>query len=85
MSQENLDDIMVFLEEVKEDNSISKNIREKIANIIEILSQDKVELSLRINKVMNILDDISDDITLPSYTRTQVWNIVSLLESMSSY
>jgi len=28
------------------------------------------------------MDEISNDPNIPMYTRTQVWNIVSILESM---
>ncbi|PLW79915.1 hypothetical protein C0585_05405 [Candidatus Woesearchaeota archaeon] len=81
MSDGNLDEIFEYLNELKEDNTISKNVREKISNIINVLSEES-ELSLRVNKVMQNLDEISEDISLPSYTRTQIWNIVTLLENV---
>ena len=80
MSQENLIEILEYLEELREDNTISKNIREKISNIINILNE-KSDTSLKINKAMQSLDEISEDMAIHSYTRTQIWNIVSLLES----
>ena len=82
MTEENLQEVLEYLEELKEDNTISKNVREKIRSVIETLSQ-QAELSLKINKAMQILDDISEDIAIQSYTRTQIWNIVSMLESIS--
>lgn len=83
MSQENLVEVIEYLEELKEDNTISKNIREKISKIIIILS-DKADTSLKINKAMQSLDEISEDIAIHSYTRTQIWNIVSMLEAANS-
>jgi len=44
----------------------------------------KTDLSIRINKALNELDEIADDTNIQSYTRTQIWNIVSLLEKISS-
>ena len=82
MTQENLSDILEYLDELKEDNTVSKNVREKINQILSILNEDK-DISLRINKAMQNLDDISEDISLPSYTRTQIWNIVRMLESVN--
>ncbi|MBU0461926.1 MAG: UPF0147 family protein, partial [Nanoarchaeota archaeon] len=38
------------------------------------------ELSIRINKALSELDEISDDTNLQAYTRTQIWNIASMLE-----
>lgn len=81
MSEE-LSQIIEYLEELKEDNTISKNMRAKISVIMNILNGD-TELSLRINKAMQNLDEISEDSAIHSYTRTQIWNIVSMLESMS--
>lgn len=79
---EKLIDVMEYLNEIKDDNTISKNIREKVSNVIKTLSED-TELSLRINKAMQRLDEISEDIAIPSYTRTQIWNIVSILETIN--
>ncbi len=81
MSEE-LSQIIEYLEELKEDNTISKNMRAKISVIMNILNGDD-ELSLRINKAMQNLDEISEDSAIHSYTRTQIWNIVTMLESMS--
>jgi len=34
------------------------------------------------DRATQLLDEISDDSNMPVYTRTQVWNIVTLLESL---
>lgn len=81
MIQDNLGGIIEALEELKTDNTVQKNIKIKISEVIEILSEEG-ELSIRINKALDELDQISNDNNLHSYTRTQVWNIVSMLEMM---
>ena len=68
--------------EVANDNTIPKNVREKINNIIQSLKQDD-ELSMKIDRALHDLEAISEDSNLQSYTRTQVWNIVSMLETMN--
>ena len=82
MQNENLTEVFEYLKELKDDNTISKNVREKISQIMNVLNESS-ELSLRINKVMQNLDEISEDVSLPSYTRTQIWNIVTMLESIN--
>ena len=67
------------LQELENDINIPKNIKIKIKGIINILKGD-IELSIKINKALNELDEISNDANLEPYTRTQIWNIVSILE-----
>ena len=68
------------LQELKEDHTVPKNIKTKLQAMIDALKGDE-ELSLRVNKALNILDDISDDNNIQPYTRTQIWNIATRLES----
>ena len=70
------------LQELEEDTNIPKNIKIKIKRISDILKED-VEISIKINKALNELDEISSDPNLESYTRTQIWNIVSILEKIN--
>lgn len=77
-----VDDVVFVLSELLEDTTVPKNVKSKIQEIIGSLNDNKTELSLRINKALNILDEISDDNNIQPYTRTQIWNIASLLESL---
>ena len=70
------------LQELEEDTNLPKNIKIKIQKIIEMLKED-AEVSIKVNKALNDLDEISNDPNLESYTRAQLWNIVSLLEKIS--
>jgi len=78
---ENIINIINLLAEVQNDSSVPKNVKSKISVIISTL-EDKGDLSIKINKVLNELDDISADINLQQYTRTLVWNIASELENI---
>ena len=55
----------------------------KINNMIGILGDDS-DLSIRVNKVLNGLDEISDDTNMQAYTRIQILNIASLLETIQT-
>lgn len=70
------------LQELESDINIPKNIKIKIKKIVDILKED-TELSIKINKALNELDEISNDPNLEPYTRTQIWNIVSILEKIN--
>jgi len=78
---EQLSEVIDVLVELLEDNTVPKNIKTKISAIIESL-KDNQEVSLRVNKALNLLDEISDDNNIQPYTRTQIWNIASMLESL---
>ena len=74
-----IQNIIDALSELMDDNSVPKNVKTKISNAI-ILLKDNTDISVKVNKVLHELDEISDDTHMQTYTRTQVWNIVSLLE-----
>ncbi len=80
MSHE-LKDVKDLLLELLEDNTVPRNVKTKLQGILSALNED-AELSLRVNKALNILDEISDDNNIQTYTRTQLWNIASVLESL---
>ena len=77
-----LSDIIEHLHELLEDNTVPRNVKSKIDEIIKSLNES-TEFSLRKNKALNLLDEISDDNNIQTYTRTQIWNIASMLEALS--
>lgn len=79
---EELKPIVDRLREVSEDRSVPKNIQEDCQECIEILGKEDKDLSVRVNSCTSILDEVSNDANIPMYTRTQIWNIVSMLESV---
>jgi uncharacterized protein (UPF0147 family) len=66
---------------ITEDDTIPKNVKVKIESAVNALKDASVELSLRANKALQELDDLSNDPNVPSYIRPQIWNIISQLES----
>ena len=66
---------------ILEDEGIPKNVKLKIESAIAALQQESVEESIRANKALQELDDLSDDPNIPSYIRPQLWNILSQLET----
>ncbi len=60
---------------------IPKNLQQKVTNTIKLL-QTSTEFSLTKNRVLNELEELSEQNNLESYTRTQLLNVVSLLEEL---
>jgi uncharacterized protein (UPF0147 family) len=76
-----LDAVVTNLGEIQDDVTVPRNVRTKIELVIGTLKED-IELSIKVNKTLNELDDISNDVNLQPYTRTQIWNAISLLEKL---
>ncbi|MDP4012548.1 MAG: UPF0147 family protein [Candidatus Nanoarchaeia archaeon] len=79
-----MEDIISNLKIIEEDNTVPRNVRSKIKSAILALEEPNgKEPKVKIDKALQELDDLSDDPNLPSYTRTQIWNVVSTLESIA--
>ena len=76
-----LDIVMKSLSEIQEDSTVPRNVRAKIESITNTLKED-TELSIKVNKALNVLDEIANDVNLQAYTRTQIWNVMSMLEKL---
>ena len=81
MTEEFILDVIENLNQIEIDDSVPKNVKNKIRMAINALQEEK-ELKIRANKALQHLDEVSNDPNVPSYVRPQVWNIVSLLESL---
>ena len=77
-----MEEILDSLDEIKGDSTVPKNVKNKIDEIITTLKRKDLEISLKVDKVQQELDDISSDSNLQTFTRTQLWNIVSMLETL---
>ncbi len=81
---ERIGNIIESLEELANDNTVPRNIKSKVAEVVSTLKdEDGEDMSIKINKALSTLDEISDDTNIQAYTRTQIWNIASLLEMMN--
>jgi uncharacterized protein (UPF0147 family) len=79
-SSKNVVEAIELLEEIIEDKSVPKNIRQTCEKTKEVLIGNGDE-KVRIDTAIQTLDLLADNVQVPTYTRMQVWNIVSLLES----
>lgn len=77
-----MDEINQLLGEINDDRTVPRNIRNLVQEAKTNLNS-KQELPVRINSAISILDEVSNDSNIPIYTRTQIWNIVSMLEVMN--
>ena len=81
MEQKAIESIEPLLNELKEDAAVPKNVKLKIDKVIGILKKNS-ETTIKVSKALNELEEVADDVNLESYTRTQVWNVISALEKI---
>jgi len=74
--------VIPFIQQIVNDRTVPRNIRTKCEESIQILQNEKEDVAVRISTVISNMDEISNDPNIPMYTRTQIWNIVSILESL---
>jgi len=80
MDDERILNIIEALQELTTDGSVPKNVKSKLEIVVNTLKQESEEISIRVNKALSELDEVSEDSNLQSFTRTQLWNIASMLE-----
>lgn len=73
--------VIESIEGIQADATMPKNIKGKFTEIINILKGNE-EKSIRISKALDKIEEIADDSNLHPYTRTQIWNISSMLEAL---
>lgn len=76
---EELKQVFMILEQILNDRTVPKNIRAAAEQSKSVLSSNDSS-EVRISTAINILDEIINDPNMPVYTRTQIWNVVSMLE-----
>ncbi len=80
MTSEILQEAKDNLEMLKEENDFSKRCKEKTTKVISLLDSN---CELFIEKALMELEDLNN-VEMPSYHRTQVWDVISLLESIKN-
>ena len=77
MKNRQVQDAIEQLQTLSEEEDAGKALRERVNSIITLLSKDA---PLALEKSLLELEELNS-LDLSSYLRTQVWDIVSLLES----
>ena len=81
-NQESLNNAIQTLNQLVKSNSTPKNIKNNITEMITELQSEEYSISVRASNLIGTLDDITQDPNIPSYIRTSLWQVVSVLESI---
>lgn len=75
----NLTPALTLLEQIINDRTVPKNIRKAAEDSKASLNSTQLD-EVKISTAIHTLDEIINDPNMPLYTRTQIWNVVSMLE-----
>jgi hypothetical protein len=79
----NLEPIIKLLNGIIEDRTVPKNIRAAAEEARkELTEKGDSNWDIRLSSAISVLDEIINDPNMPIYTRTQIWNVVSMLEAV---
>ena len=81
---EELDEIMIQISELSEDRRVPRNVRASVLTVLKELESSETELTVKLNSAISVLDEVSNDTNIKPFTRTQVWNLVTMLEEFQS-
>ena len=77
-----LNQAMSVLSRVADDNTTPRNIRRTAKQAGDMLLDESLSMAARAANAIDVLDQISQDPNMPMYTRTRIWNIISVLEGI---
>jgi len=83
MVEQKVLEIIELIDNVSSDTSVPKNIRRALVEAKERLKTSE-ELSTRVSSAVYSIEAVSEDINMPMHARTQIWAILSALESTKS-
>ncbi|MHA1167211.1 MAG: UPF0147 family protein [Candidatus Hodarchaeales archaeon] len=80
--EDKISEAKMHLNHIISDHSIPKNIRRAARAAVDNLENEEDAPTVRANGAISVLDEISQDPNCPVYSRTKIWQIVSILETI---
>ena len=78
-----LEPIVKLLTNIIEDRTVPRNIRAAAEEAKkELTEKTNNTWDIRLSSAISVLDEITNDPNMPLHTRTQIWNVVSMLETI---
>ncbi|RLG69829.1 MAG: hypothetical protein DRO07_01565 [Candidatus Iainarchaeum archaeon] len=79
-----LKEALEIMQEIIDDRAVPRNIRKVVSDALEKINKGK-PTTVDCSMAIYLLDDISNDINMPAYTRTSIWTAISRLESVKEH
>ncbi len=82
-SEEKINQIVSLIDLMLEDMSVPRNVKKSIEEARRRLVE-KGDPTVRAGSAIYFVEEVSEDVNLPQHARTQIWQILSALESISN-
>lgn len=79
-----LSEVIELLGVLREDSSVSKSVREAIAEIHENFKDVAGDVGIKVDSALGKLEDLSIDPNLSADVRTKIWDLTSKLEGAAN-
>ena len=79
-----LSEVMELLGTLREDSSVSRSVREAIAEIHENFKDSAGDVGVKVDTALGRLEDLSIDPNLSADVRTKIWDLTSKLEGAAN-
>jgi len=80
-TEDRIRQIVDVLDQLAEDTTVPRNIRRGATDAKSNLLKTGA-LDVRVASAITILDDLANDPNIPLHGRTQIWNLISQLETV---
>jgi len=81
-NKQSLENAIQTLNQLATSHSTPKNFKKTISDLILDLKSEEYSISVRAANTISSLDDITQNPNIPSFVRTSLWQVVSVLESI---
>ncbi len=79
--EKELKELLELMKTVVTDHQVPRNIRGIVEDAMEKVSGKQVKIE-DLSTAVYMMDDISKDLNIPNHTRTDVWEIISMMETI---
>ena len=80
--QKKLTQAKQILNMIADDNTTPRNIRRTAKGAADMLDDPSLSIAARAANSISVLEEISQDPNMPMYSRTRIWNAISVLEGI---
>ena len=77
-------EVLEYVEMIESDFETSSNVKQMMRTVKNILNDKSFDLPIKVDKCISILEELQDDPNIETFTRTNLWNLMSSLEILDS-
>lgn len=78
----NVDEVVSRVDEVLTEHTMPKRVRQTLEDIKKDLKNEEDDLVVRATSAIYALDGIANDVNIPMHTKTVLWDITGMLETL---